>query len=345
MAPQLGVKPLCEALGVSTATYYRRQLPNNVPKDRPTSHRALSLEEKQTILQLMNSERFQDMAPPQIYAALLDDGRYYCSEREMYRILTENKQVKERRDQRRHPVYTAPELIAKGPNEVWSWDVTKLPGMRPFEYFYLYVMIDIFSRYVVGWLLASCEAADYAERLIQECYDREEILPGQLTVHSDNGPIMIATKTTDLLRKLEAKISNSRPYVSNDNPFSESQFKTMKYRPDFPKKMGDIDVAREFCRGYFPWYNHEHHHSGLSMLTPHEVHSGTCRERVTARQRTLNMAYEAHPERFIRGCPVAKGVPNEVWINKPARAVLTLEANPRSVEVELQVASRAQLLH
>lgn len=281
-------------------------------------------------------------SPAEVFATLLDENMYLCSVRTMYRILAENHEVKERRNITRHPSYAAPELIAKAPNQVWSWDITKLKGLAPFEYYHLYVMLDIFSRYVVGWLLAPYESADLACQLIQTCYEREQIQPGQVTVHADRGPAMIADTTKKLLLRLEATKSHSRPYTSNDNPFSESQFKTMKYCPEFPEKFNGEEHARQFCRGFYPWYNAEHHHSGLHYLTPAEVHNGTSNERVKSRQATLRAAYEAHPERFRSGMPQAKGAPSEVWINKP-KPVFTLEAKTESTEVGFVTPSSAQI--
>ena len=291
---------------------------------------------------MLHLKRFMNRSPAEVFATLLDEDKYLCSTRTMYRILTENHEVKERRNITRHPSYAAPELIAKAPNQVWSWDITKLKGLAPFEYYHLYVMLDIFSRYVVGWLLAPYESADLACQLIQTCYEREQVQPGQVTVHADRGPAMIADSTRKLLIQLEAKKSHSRPYTSNDNPFSESQFKTMKYCPEFPERFKSEEHAREFCRGFFPWYNTEHHHSGLHYLTPVEVHNGTANQRVAARQETLRAAYEAHPERFRSGMPQAKGAPSEVWINKP-KPVFTLKEESKSIEVELITPSLPQL--
>lgn len=302
------------------------------PKATPKN--AISQEEKKEVLNVLHSERFMNRAPDEVFSSLLDEGTYLCSVRSMYRILAENHEVKERRNITRHPSYAAPELIATGPNQVWSWDITKLKGPGPFEYYHLYVMLDIFSRYVVGWLLAPYESADLACELIRTCYEREQVKPGQVTVHADRGPAMIADTTKKLLIQLEARKSHSRPYTSNDNPFSESQFKTMKYCPEFPEKFKSEEHARSFCRDFYPWYNAEHHHSGLNYLTPAEVHNGTGNERVKARQETMKKAYEAHPERFRSGVPQVKGAPSEVWINKP-KPIFTLEAKTVSTEVEV----------
>lgn len=293
-------------------------------------------------MEVLHSAQFMNQPPAEVYWSLLDLGVYLCALRTMYRILAKHHEVKERRNITRHPSYAAPELVATGPNQVWSWDITKLKGLRPFEYYYLYVVLDIFSRYVVGWLVASCEKADLACLLIETCYEREQIQPGQVTIHADRGAVMTASSTAELLLRLDAKQSHSRPYTSNDNPFSESQFKTMKYCPEFPERFEDEEQARTFCRGFYPWYNTEHHHGGLNYLTPAEVHTGTASERVKKRQETLRAAYVAHPERFRRGMPSVKGAPKEVWINKP-KPVFTLKAEGVSSEVEVGALSLAPI--
>jgi putative transposase len=226
------------------------------------------------VLGILNSERFWDQAPGEIYATLLDEGRYLCSERTMYRILAEHQQVRERRDQLRHCRYQAPELLASRPNEVWSWDITKLLGPAKWTYFYLYVILDIFSRYVVGWMLAYRESAELGKRLIEQTIERQNLCPGTLTVHADRGPAMKSKVVALFLAELGVTKTHSRPSVSNDNPYSESQFKTMKYRPEFPERFGCYQDAHRFLTEFFPWYNHEHHHSGLGYLTPYEVHYG-----------------------------------------------------------------------
>ena len=279
--------------------------------------RALTVNERHQVLGVLNSERFCDQAPGEVYATLLDEGRYLCSERSMYRILAEHQQVRERRDQQRHPCYQAPELIASRPNEVWSWDITKLMGPAKWTYFYLYVILDIFSRYVVGWMLAYRESAELAKKLIEQTIERHTIGPGTLTVHADRGAPMRSKVVAFFLAELGVTKSHSRPYVSNDNPYSESQFKTMKYRPEFPDRFGCYQDAHRFCAEFFPWYNHEHHHSGLGYLTPYEVHWGLAEKRRDQRAGVLQLAYERNPQRFVRGMPKPALLPTAAWINKP----------------------------
>lgn len=261
-----------------------------------------------------------DMAPAAIYAKLLEEGVYLCSERTMYRLLSKTGESQERRDQRTHPEYTKPELLATGPNQVWSWDITKLRGPVKWTYFYLYVVLDVFSRYVVGWMLADTESAALAARLLDETCEKQGIERDQLTLHADRGTAMKSKLLAQKLADLGVTRSFSRPYVSDDNPFSESQFKTMKYRPEFPDRFPTKDAAHGFCRDFFAWYNDEHHHSGLAMFTPADVHFSRIDERLAQRQATLDAAYEAHPERFPHGRPTAARPALEVWINPPTMA-------------------------
>jgi putative transposase len=275
------------------------------------------------VLDLLHSERFVDQAPAEVYAILLDEGVYLCSVRTMYRVLEEAQEVRERRNQARHPQYAKPELLATQPNEVWSWDITKLLGPVKWTYFYLYVILDIFSRYVVGWMVARRESAGLANRLIQESCQKQGIGPAQLTLHADRGSSMASKCVAMLLADLGVTKTHSRPHVSNDNPFSESQFKTLKYRPEFPKRFGSIEDARAFCRDFFHWYNNEHRHSGIGWLTPETVHYGRAKRAISARQAVLDEAHARHPERFIRKPPKAPELPEAVWINPPERTVLT----------------------
>jgi len=272
VGPQLGIAPTCAALGLPTATYYRRISPPPLAAPRPSPPRTLAVAERTAVLAVLHEARFVDLAPAQVHAQLLDEERYLCSERTMYRILAEHHEVRERRDQLRHPHYAAPELLATAPNQVWSWDITKLLGPAKWTYFYLYVILDIFSRYVVGWMVAHHESATLANKLIAQSCARQGILPAQLTLHADRGSAMTSKSVALLLSDLGVTKTHSRPYVSNDNPFSEAQFKTMKYRPAFPDRFGSIQDARSFGHSFFPWYNTEHRHSGLGMLTPHDVH-------------------------------------------------------------------------
>jgi putative transposase len=285
---------------------------------RPPSFRALTGDERETVRQVLNSERFQDCSPRQVYAQLLEEGVYYCDWRTMYRILAEHGEVRERRNQLQHPAYAKPELLATGPNQVWSWDITRLKGPEKWRYYYLYVTLDIFSRYVVSWLVAPQESEELGRQLIAAAYAHQGIAPGQLTVHADRGGPMKAKTMAQMLSDLGVTKSHARPHTSNDNPFSEAQFKTMKYRPDFPDRFGSIQDAREWCRAFFRWYNHQHHHSGLALMRPVTVHHGRAQEVSSQRQQVLSQAYARHPERFVRGAPTAPQLPIAVWINPPA---------------------------
>ena len=272
------------------------------------------------MLETLNSPQFVDHAPAEVYARLLDQGTYLCSIRTMYRLLDQHHEVRERRDQLRHPQYHKPELLATAPNQVWSWDITKLLGPTKWSYFHLYVVLDIFSRYVVGWLLARRECAVLARRLIDESCRKQAVDPGQLTIHSDRGSPMKSQTVAQLLASLGVVRSLSRPHVSNDNPFSESQFKTLKYRGDFPDRFASFDVGLAFCEEFFPWYNDEHYHSGLNLLTPASVHFGQTPAILTQRQTVLTAAYAEHPERFVRRPPTVAAPPVAVWINPPQPA-------------------------
>ncbi len=312
------MKPACAALGVSRATYYRRQEPvKKCQQPRPTPARALQSEEQERVLAVLDSERFVDRAPAEVIATLLDEGTYLCSERTMYRLLAQRAPVKDRRDQRRHPVYTKPQLMATAPNQVWSWDITKLLGPEKWTYYYLYVLLDIYSRMVVGWMLADRENANLAGRLIDETCTKHGVRPEVLTLHSDRGAPMTAKCTAQLLADLGVTQSLSRPQVSDDNPFSEAQFKTLKYQPGYPKRFADKAHAHGHCRTFFPWYNTEHRHGGICMLTPEAVHYGRADLLLAERRRVLEAAYQAHPERFPRGCPIVRPLPAAVYINRP----------------------------
>jgi putative transposase len=319
-APELGITTACEALGLSRATFYRRLTPQK-PQAQIHSplphHRALDQGERQAVLDILHQERFVDKAPREVHATLLDEGKYLCSPSTMYRILNQEGEVKERRNQLRHPPYRKPELLATGPNQVWSWDITKLLGPVKWTYFYLYVILDIYSRYAVGWMVAHRESAGLAERFIRETCDKQGIVPGQLTIHADRGSSMKSKPVALLLADLGVTKTHSRPHVSNDNPFSESQFKTLKYRPDFPKRFGSLEDSRLFCQNFFEWYNTEHRHQGISLLTPETVHYGLADSVIAARQEVLQAAYASHPERFVRKPPVVLPLPEAVWINPP----------------------------
>ncbi len=313
----LGILATCLALGIARATYYRSRRRRPAPAIRSPSPRALAPEERQSVLAILHEPRFVDLAPAEVYATLLDEGKYVCSERTMYRVLAETHEVRERRDQLRHPSYAPPELLATGPNQVWSWDITKLRTTAKWSYFHLYVILDVFSRYVVGWMVADRESATLAERLIRDTCERQGIGRDQLTVHADRGSSMKSKAVALLLADLGVTKSHSRPHVSDDNPFSEAQFKTLKYRPDFPECFGCIEDARAHCRAFFHWYNHDHHHAGVGLFTPSDVHYGLADARRDARAAILAAAHAAHPERFPHGPPQPAAVPAAVWINKP----------------------------
>jgi putative transposase len=277
----------------------------------------LSAQERQTVVDLLHSERFVDASPHTIQAVLLDEGRYHCSVRTLYRILAEEGELKERRALRRHTQYAKPELLATGPNQLWSWDITKLKGPVKWSYFYLYVILDVFSRYVVGWMVASRESATLAKTLISETCARQNVPLGQLTLHADRGSSMKSRAVALLLADLSITKTHSRPHVSNDNPFSEAQFKTLKYRPEFPQRFGSLEDSRAFCRPFFRWYNTEHRHSGIAFMTPENVHYGRATQILETRSATMDAAFEAHPKRFKDKRPVLKSLPAAVWINPP----------------------------
>jgi putative transposase len=320
LAPIIGTRPACRALGAAPATIYRRRRPPEprASRPRPTSARALSPDERERVLELLHSERFVDCSPAQVWATLLDEGSYLALERTLYRLLeAEHGGVRERRDQLTHPAYSKPELLAERPNELWSWDISKLLGPAKWTYFYLYAILDVFSRYVVGWSVQHRETGPIAEALIAQAIEQQQIARGQLTVHADRGAPMRSRSVAFLLADLGVTKTHSRPYTSTDNPYSEAHFKTLKYRPAFPARFDSIEQAREFCREFFGWYNHEHRHSGISLMTPASVHYGRATQVHADRQRVLNAAYEATPERFIRRAPTAPPVPTAAWINKP----------------------------
>jgi putative transposase len=343
LSPHVSVATACCCLGVPRATLYRHRRPkpprfSRTPRRKPP--RALSGPERQQVLDVLHREPFVDQAPAEIYASLLDQGRYLCSIRTMYRILESQQEIRERRNQLRHPTYHKPQLAATAPNQVWSWDITKLLGPAKWTYFYLYVILDIFSRYVVGWMLAHCESAHLAERLIRETVLKEGVLRDQLTIHSDRGPSMRSQTVAQLLATLGITKSHSRPHVSDDNPFSESQFKTLKYRPEFPDRFAGFDHALDFCREFFDWQNHEHHHWGLGLLTPAAVHLGQAHAILAARQTVLDAAHAAHPERFVRRPPQPLPLPRKVWINPPAN-----RPEPRALPLSCYTNFQKQLSH
>jgi len=318
----IGVKPACDGIGLPRSTYYYWSKPKSRGSEpiKRIPNFAYSGKEKKSIISTLNSDRYMDQSPYEIYSSELDRGNYLCSIRTMYRFLHQNDQVRERRNQKRHIQYTKPELLAIRPNQVWSWDITKLKGPRKWTYFYLYVIIDIFSRLVVGWMVAFSEKAVLAEKLIEDTCIKQKISKGELTIHADRGSSMRSKPVAFLLSDLGITKTHSRPYTSNDNPYSESHFKTMKYRPDFPGNFQSMNEAREFCRSFFSWYNQKHYHSGLEFLTPESVHYGFAETVLEHRNQILLEAFEKYPERFRGKKPKSKKLPKAVWINKPKNA-------------------------
>jgi len=319
LAETVGLWKACRALDVPRSSLYRkRQVTTPQPPHEPTiSPRPLQPAEKAEVRQVLNNERFADQPPREVYATLLDEGKYLCSWRTMYRILDENQEVRERRNQLRHPQYAKPELLATQPNQLWSWDITKLLGPTKWTYYYLYNILDIFSRYSVGWLIAERESANLAEELIAATCVRQSIPPGQLTIHADRGSSMTSKPVALLMADLGVTKTHSRPHVSNDNPFSESQFKTLKYRPDYPERFGCQQDARTWATEFFHWYNYEHHHSALGLLTPADVHFGRAQTILDRRQQVLHAAYLKNTERFVKGPSAPAPLPPAVWINPP----------------------------
>lgn len=317
----VGVKRACKELQVARSSYYACLRPPTptVIRPRPRPARALSVQEQNEALELLTSEQYVDKAPASIVADLLDENRYLCCERTFYRILDRAKMVRERRDIRRHPVYSKPELMATRPNEVWTWDITKLKGPRKGVRYSLYVVIDMFSRYITGWMLASCEDDALAKRLLEQACIDQGITREQLTIHADNGGVMRSNTVSELCVKLGVTRSHSRPHCSNDNPYSESQFKTMKYMPEFPERFDSFDHAHAFCQQFIADYNYRMYHSGIAMLTPAMVHQGLASDIIEQRQRVLTLAYDDHPERFVKGVPKHPSLPDAVWINRPRK--------------------------
>lgn len=322
LGEQVGVVRACRSLGVARATLYRQRTRDTAagtaPAVRPAPPLKLTPAERDHALAILHSERFVDASPHTIHATLLDEGQYLCSVRTLYRLLTAEDELRERRNVRRHPQYAKPELLATGPNQLWSWDITKLKGPVKWTYFYLYVIIDVFSRYVVGWMVATCESAALAQQLISATCAKQGIRPGQLTLHADRGSSMKSKPVALLLADLGVTKTHSRPYTSDDNPFSESHFKTLKYRPTFPECFGAIADARAHCQVFFPWYNDAHRHSGIAFMTPADVHYERVPAILEVRAQTLDAAFAANPQRFKGTPPTPKRPPDKVWINPPA---------------------------
>jgi len=319
LVPTMATRRALRALGAAHATWYRRRAPRvqRATRPRPAPPLALSVLERQSILATLNSPRFADATPYTAWARLLDEGTYLASVRTFYRVLAAQGLVRERRDQLMHPAHTKPELIATAPNQVWSWDITRLRSTMKWRFFYLYVLLDIFSRYVVGWLIAGAENAGLASMLIEDTCDKHGIDRGRLTLHSDRGSPMRAKSTAELLVDLGVAASFSRPRVSNDNPYSEAQFKTLKYRPDFPERFESLEHARAHLREVFAWYNDAHRHSGIGFMTPAMVHFGRSHAIDEQRRHVLQAAYAAHPERFKGRLPTPPALPEIVGINLP----------------------------
>lgn len=329
LAPVVGTAEACRVLGEARARHYRRhrrspapERPLRVPEPQP---RALSDTERTELRAVLNSDAHQDEAPATVYARLLDEGRYLASVPTMYRVLRAHGEVHERRRQATHPAKKKPELVATGPEEVWSWDISKLMGPVKWTYYYLYVVIDIFSRYVPGWMLARAENASLAKVLLAETIDKHGVEPDRLTLHSDRGSPMTAKPFVFLMADLGVTASYSRPHTSNDNPYSESHFRTVKYRPDFPRRFGCFEDAHAWCSRFFDWYNHEHRHSGIGYHTPADVHFGRAEAIRDQRALVLDRAFAAHPERFVRKPPEPPAIPAVAWINEPKEVPATTQ--------------------
>jgi transposase InsO family protein len=329
LIPVVGVREACAVLNVPRASFYRRRGLDSAPVPAPAVKgapaRALAPAERETVLACLHEERFQNASPAAVYATLLDEGAYHCSIRTIYRILADEGESRERRDQLVHPAYRKPELLATAPNQLWSWDITKLLGPARWTYFYLYVILDVFSRYVVGWMVADGESAELAKRLIADTCAKQSVEPGQLTIHADRGSSMTSKPVAFLMADLGVTKTHSRPHVSDDNPYSESHFRTLKYRPGFPERFGSLQDARAFAQEFFVWYNEEHRHSGIGLLAPAVLHHGLAPAVIEQRQATLTAAYASHPARFVAGPPQPPDVPKEVWINKPQPPVIKLQ--------------------
>ena len=334
LAPHIGLQGACRAFALNRGFVYRARARHHggaarcAPRARPRPPLALSSAEQELLLGVLDSERFADVAPATVFATLLDEGPYYGSIRTMYRLLAAHDQSGERRNQRLHPVYKKPELLAIRPNEVWSWDITKLKGPAKWTCFHLYVILDIYSRYVVGWLIAHRESAELAEQFIADTLEKENIAPGTLTLHADRGTRMRSKPVAALLIDLEVAKTHSRPHVSDDNPYSEAQFKTLKYRPDFPERFGSIEDARVHCRQFFRWYNHEHRHGGIGWMAPAAVHDGTAAALTAHRAVTLDAAYAANLIRFKGRAPKPPTLPTAAWINPPKKESAPIPITP-----------------
>ena len=321
LAAAIGAQAACGVLAVPRGSYYRRMVPPSPsPRKAPVrapSPRALSAPERQVVLDTLHEERFQDRSAGHVVAALLSEDTWLCSERTMYRILQAQGETQERRRQRQHPVYVKPQLRAGAPNEVWSWDYTKVRGRTRGIWFHLFVLLDLFSRYVVGWTLTRRPSAAVARHLLQQTLTNHPVAADTLTVHNDRGTEFVADDVSKLFETLAVSRSFSRPRTANDNTFSESQFKTTKYHPDYPGAFDGIEPAWAYFETFFDWYNTEHRHSGIAWLTPQMVHTGQAATVLAQHQATKDLAFAANPERFVHGRPQVTSLPEEVWINGP----------------------------
>jgi len=339
LAAAVGVQTACDALAVSRSSLYATRPPQSEAAPRPvvSPPNALTAVEKTAVLAELNSERFVDQTPYEVYPQLLDEGRYLCSLRGMYRILAENQAVRDRRDQLRHPARPAPQVLAQRPNQVWVWDITLLPSTVKYQCFYLYLVLDLFSRFIVGWLIAEKQSGDYAEQLLAASFKRFQLQPAQLTVHSDNGGPMTAKPLAWLFSELGVQQSLSRPHVSNDNPHAEAGFKTLKYHPTYPDRFDGLRHAQTWMRDFEQWYCYEHHHTALGLMTPAAMYFGTAESLWLKRQAVLQTAYQAHPERFSRGLPIPPRWPKQVGINAPKTLQLSGECLSNDTKLSLPV--------
>lgn len=319
LSKSTSVAAACDSFGLARSSFYRALEPKQKPTLAAKKGNPLALNDQETeqVIEALNSQEYLDKTPYEVYGSLIDKGLYLCSIRTMYRILKQSQQSQERRKGHRQKNYTKPELLATQPNQVWSWDITKLKMGTKWSYAYLYVIIDIFSRYVVGWMIAECESALLAEQFIAQTLEKQNIEPNQLTLHADRGSSMKSKTVAQLLSDLKVLKTHNRPHVSNDNPYSESQFKTLKYQPSFPQRFGSIQDARSYCETFFPWYNKEHHHSSIALLTPEMVHYGKHKQIIESRNQVLFEAFQKNPQRFKNIQPTHPPIPSAVWINKP----------------------------
>jgi putative transposase len=324
------IAPDAHAFGARQQRRYRARVAQRAQqreeRKRRASSLALSEGERQTVLDAVHQERFVDRSVPYIYATLLDEGIHHCSISTMYRILHSVGEVGERRDQATRPAHVKPELCATGPNQVYTWDITKLHGPHKWTYYYLYTIVDIYSRYVVGWMVADRERSDLARILLRETIRKQGVDPRKLIVHADRGSSMTSKPVAFLLADLGVTKTHSRPHVSNDNPYIESLFKTVKYQPEFPSTFANLAEARAFCVTFFQWYNHEHRHSAIALLAPADVHYGRAQEKLERRQRVLDAAYAAHPERYVNGKPKVQQIPQASYINRPTEQIAKTES-------------------